>query len=239
MTQAVPGAGEVNIKEVIDHHRLGSMNTQQPILFINEPVGSTCTIVADLFRRNQIEPTPEMAGIMLGGIITDTLNLKGPTATEKDADIVSWLEQIADLKVDDLAREVFSSGSVILSMKPDDVIVADQKFYEENGVRFSVSQIEELGFQNFWKKSEELSEALRKFSSKEEVSFACMLVTDINQHNSLLLVSGDREFIERISYPSVEKGLIYDLQGVVSRKKQLIPFISSTLKGVPMANPAS
>ncbi|MBD5780552.1 putative manganese-dependent inorganic diphosphatase [Pelagicoccus sp. NFK12] len=236
MTQAVPGAAEVNIKEVIDHHRLGSMNTQQPILFLNEPVGSTCTIVADLFRRHQIEPTPEMAGIMMSGIITDTLNLKGPTATEKDADIVEWLEKIAELKADDLAQEVFSSGSVILSMKPEQVIVADQKFYDENGVRFSVSQIEELGFQNFWQKSEELSEALRKFSKKEEVSFACMLVTDINRHNSLLLVAGDKEFIERISYPAVEKGLIYDLQGVVSRKKQLIPFISSTLKGVPIAS---
>ncbi len=239
MTQAVPGAGEVNIKEVIDHHRLGSMNTQQPILFINEPVGSTCTIVADLFRRHQIEPTPEMAGVMMSGIITDTLNLKGPTATEKDSDIVEWLEQIAALKADDLAKEVFSSGSVILSMEPEQVIVADQKFYEENGVRFSVSQIEELGFQNFWKNSEELSEALRKFSNKEEVSFACMLVTDINRHNSLLLVAGDSEFIERISYPAVEKGLIYDLQGVVSRKKELIPFISSTLKGVPLATPTN
>lgn len=239
MTQAVPGASEVNITEVIDHHRLGSMNTQQPILFINEPVGSTCTIVADLFRRNRVEPTPEIAGIMMSGIITDTLNLKGPTATEKDADILNWLEQIADIKAEELAQEVFSSGSVILSMKPEQVIVADQKFYEENGMRFSVSQIEELGFQNFWKKSEELSEALREFSRKEEVLFACMLVTDINRHNSLLLIAGDTEFIERISYPAVEKGHIYDLQGVVSRKKQLIPFISSTLKGVPLTNPTA
>lgn len=239
MTQAVPGAAEVNITEVIDHHRLGSMTTQQPILFINEPVGSTCTIVAELFKRHNIEPTPEMAGIMMSGIVTDTLNLKGPTATEKDAEILEWLEQIADLKANDLAREVFSSGSVIISMEPEQVIVADQKFYEENGVRFSVSQIEELGFQNFWDKSDELSEALRNFSRQEEVSFACMLVTDINRHNSLLLVAGDSEFIERISYPAVEKGLIYDLQGVVSRKKQLIPFISSTLKGVPHPSPSA
>lgn len=236
MGQAVPGAPEVNIREVIDHHRLGSMNTQQPILFINEPVGSTCTIIADLFRRRQIEPTPEMAGIMMSGIITDTLNLKGPTATEKDSEILEWLEEIAELKADDLAREVFSSGSVIVSMKPSEVVVADQKFYEENGVRFSVSQIEELGFQNFWDKHDELADALRKFNADEQVAFACMLVTDINRHNSLLLIAGDQEFIERISYPIVEKGLIYDLQGVVSRKKQLIPYISSTLKGMPISS---
>ena len=239
MTQAVPGAAEVNITEVIDHHRLGSLNTQQPILFINEPVGSTCTIVADLFRRHNLEPTSEIAGIMMSGIITDTLNLKGPTATRKDADVIEWLEQIAEISADDLAHQLFSSGSVIKSVDPDEVVVADQKFYEENGVRFSVSQIEELGFQNFWEKSEELSTALRKFASKEDVAFACMLVTDINRHNSLLLVAGDNEFIERISYPAVEKGAIYDLQGIVSRKKQLIPFISSTLKGVPIASQAS
>lgn len=239
MTQAVPGAAEVNIKEIIDHHRLGSLNTQQPILFINEPVGSTCTIVADLFRRHDLEPTSEIAGIMMSGIITDTLNLKGPTATQKDADIIEWLEQIADIKANDLASELFSSGSVIKSVEPDDVIVADQKFYEEAGLRFSVSQIEELGFQNFWEKSEELSAALKKFAAKEDVAFACMLVTDINRHNSLLLVSGDSDFIERISYPSVEKGSIYDLKGVVSRKKQLIPFITSTIKGVPIPSSAS
>ncbi|MBC2605284.1 putative manganese-dependent inorganic diphosphatase [Pelagicoccus albus] len=236
MTQAVPGAGEVNIKEVIDHHRLGSLTTQQPILFINDPVGSTCTIVANLFRNSGIEPSAEIAGIMMSGIITDTLNLKGPTATSKDADIIEWLEEIAQLKANDLAQELFSSGSVILSMKPAEVIVADQKFYEENGIRFSVSQIEELGFQNFWDKSEELLSALRSFTAEEDIAFACMLVTDINRHNSLLLVAGDNEFIERISYPAVEQGSIYDLQGVVSRKKELIPFISSTLKGVPVSN---
>ncbi|MDQ8205350.1 putative manganese-dependent inorganic diphosphatase [Pelagicoccus sp. SDUM812003] len=231
MGQAVPGASEVNIKEVIDHHRLGSMNTQQPILFINEPVGSTCTIVADLFRRNDLEPSPDIAGIMMSGIITDTLNLNGPTSTDKDSEILSWLESIAGIKADDLATEVFSSGSVILSLSPDQAVVADQKFYEENGVRYSVSQIEELGFQNFWKNSDELSLALENFVKKEGVSFACMLVTDINRQNSLLLVKGDPEFIDRIPYPPVEIGVIYDLQGVVSRKKQLIPFISSALKG--------
>lgn len=239
MTQAVPGANLVNIKEIIDHHRLGSVNTQQPILFINEPVGSTCTIVADLFRREKIEPSSEIAGIMMSGIISDTLNLTGPTTTDKDGEILSWLEGIADLKATDLAHEIFSSGSVILSMSPDDVILADQKFYEENSVRFSVSQIEELGFQNFWNNCEALTEALHRFVETQQVAFACMLVTDINRHNSLLLINGDHEFIDRISYPAVETGAIYDLQGIVSRKKQLIPYIATTLKGTSIASATS
>lgn len=229
--QAVPGAHEVNILEVIDHHRLG-LNTAQPIRFINEPVGSTCTIIADMFCRNGVEPTPEIAGIMMGGIISDTLNLTGPTSTAKDSEILSWLEKMADVKASDLAQKIFSSGSVIISMRPDDVIRADQKFYEEEKVKFSVSQIEELGFQNFWNCSEAMADALEQFVKSEGLDFACVLITDINKHNSLLLAKGDPDHIEGISYPAVQRGLIYDLKGVVSRKKQLIPYLTSMLKGV-------
>lgn len=229
--QAVPGAEEVNITEIIDHHRLGSVNTQQPILFINEPVGSTCTIVADQFRRHQLEPRPDIAGIMMSGIISDTLNLTGPTATEKDSEVLEWLESLAGISASELSQEIFSSGSVILNLAADKVILADQKFYDESEVRFSVSQVEELGFQNFWKNSTALSDALDAFVKKQGIALAFLLVTDINRHNSLLLVCGDQEFIDRISYPPVEKGLIYDLQGVVSRKKQLIPYITSVIRG--------
>ncbi|MDE0768158.1 MAG: putative manganese-dependent inorganic diphosphatase [Opitutaceae bacterium] len=235
MTQAVPGAREVNIKEVIDHHRLG-ISTAQPIRFINDPVGSTCTIIAQLFRQSNIEPTPEIAGIMMSGIISDTLNLTGPTATEQDTEVIIWLESIAGIKANELAMEIFNSGSILLSMAADEVICSDQKFYEENEFRFSVSQIEELGFSNFWDHSEELSEALENFVKNENLDFACILVTDINHHNSLLLVKGDDEFIINISYPAVQKGHIYDLKGIVSRKKQLIPFITSTLKGDSRGN---
>ena len=235
MSQAVPGASDVNIKEVIDHHRLG-INTAQPIRFINDPVGSTCTIIAQLFRQSNIEPNPEIAGIMMSGIISDTLNLTGPTATDQDTEVISWLEKIAGIQSSELAMEIFNSGSIILSMVAEEVICSDQKFYEENDFRFSVAQIEELGFRNFWDHSEELSEALENFVARENLDFACVLITDINHHNSLLLAKGDDEFINNISYPSVQKGLIYDLKGIVSRKKQLIPFITATLKGGPRVN---
>jgi manganese-dependent inorganic pyrophosphatase len=235
MSQAVPGASDVNIKEVIDHHRLG-INTAQPIRFINDPVGSTCTIIAQLFRQSNIEPNPEIAGIMMSGIISDTLNLTGPTATDQDTEVISWLEKIAGIQSSELAMEIFNSGSIILSMVAEEVICSDQKFYEENDFRFSVAQIEELGFRNFWDHSEELSEALENFVARENLDFACVLITDINHHNSLLLAKGDDEFINNISYPSIQKGLIYDLKGIVSRKKQLIPFITATLKGGPRVN---
>jgi manganese-dependent inorganic pyrophosphatase len=232
MSQAVPGAAEVNIVEVIDHHRLGALNTQQPILFINEPVGSTCTIVADQFRRSGLVPSPSIAGVMMGGIISDTLNLVSPTSTEKDALLLRWLENISGVQADHLAETIFSSGSVILSSSPDEVIRADFKIYEEEGVRFSVSQVEELGFSNFRKHDEKITDALARLRAAEGLYFAGLLVTDINTQNSLFVIKGEREFLERITYKSVEHADIFDMPGIVSRKKQLLPFLTSILRSL-------
>lgn len=230
LTQAVPGAAEVTITEIIDHHRLGSVSTQQPILFLNEPVGSTCTIVADLYRREGLTPSPSIAGVMMGGIISDTLHLNSPTSTEKDASLLGWLSSIAGVNSRSLADAIFSSGSVILANPPEVVIRSDFKIYEEDHVRFAVSQVEELGFGNFWNHSKNLIAALGKLQVDERLMFAALLVTDINTQNSLLLVKGDADFIARINYPHVEKDEIFDMPGIVSRKKQLIPYLSSLLK---------
>jgi Inorganic pyrophosphatase/exopolyphosphatase len=230
MSQAVTGADEVTIAEILDHHRLGAINTQQPILFINEPVGSTCTIIADLFRRENILPSPEIAGIMMSGLISDTLHLNGPTTTRKDAILLAWLAEIAGVNSKKLAEEIFNSGSVILANPPETVVRSDYKIYEEEGVRFAVSQVEELGFGNFWQNAKPIAAALQALREEERLAFAALLVTDINTQNSLLLVKGDAGFIERISYAHVEKDEIFDLPGVVSRKKQLIPYLTSVLR---------
>ncbi|HZP59703.1 MAG TPA: putative manganese-dependent inorganic diphosphatase [Opitutaceae bacterium] len=230
MSQAVTGANEVTITEIIDHHRLGPLNTPQPSLFINEPVGSTCTIIAELFRRDGIAPSPDIAGIMMSGIISDTLHLNSPTTTEKDASNLAWLARIAGVDSRELADSIFSSGSVILASPPDKVIRSDFKLYEEDGVRFAVSQVEELGFGNFWQHAKQLAAALQQLRDEERLAFAALLVTDINTQNSLLLVKGDAELISRIHYAHVEKDEIFDLPGIVSRKKQLIPYLTSILK---------
>jgi manganese-dependent inorganic pyrophosphatase len=230
MSQAVTGAGEVTIAEVIDHHRLGTLNTAQPILFINEPVGSTCTIVADLFRRENLKPSPDLAGLMMAGVISDTLNLNSPTSTEKDGEVLRWLSRQSGVNPRELADLIFSSGSVILANPPEKVVRSDYKIYTEDGVRFAVSQVEELGFGNFWGQAKALSGALNDLCAAEQLLFSALLVTDINTQNSLLLVRGDSEVISRISYPHVEKDEIFDLPGIVSRKKQLIPYLTSLLK---------
>jgi len=228
--QAVNGASEVQITEILDHHRLGNIPTEQPILFINRPVGSTCSIVADLFKTHKLTPEPNIAGIMMAGIISDTLLLNSPTATPLEGELLDWLSPIAGIEPEALADIIFTAGSVVINSKPAEVISSDCKIYNEGELRFSVSQIEELGFDKFWKKEDALGKALEAYRIKEKLFFSFLLVTDINSHDSLLVVAGNDELKASINYPQRGQSNIYELSGIVSRKKQLIPYISSLLK---------
>jgi manganese-dependent inorganic pyrophosphatase len=228
--QAVNGASEVQITEILDHHRLGNIPTEQPILFINRPVGSTCSIVADLFKTHKLKPEPNIAGIMMAGIISDTLLLNSPTATPLEGELLNWLSPIAGIKPEALADIIFTAGSVVINSKPAEVISSDCKIYDEGELRFSVSQIEELGFDKFWKKEDALGKALEAYRIREKLFFSFLLVTDINSHDSLLVVAGNDELKASINYPQRGQSNIYELSGIVSRKKQLIPYISSLLK---------
>jgi manganese-dependent inorganic pyrophosphatase len=228
--QAVNGASEVQITEILDHHRLGNIPTEQPILFINRPVGSTCSIVADLFRTQSLTPEPKIAGIMMAGIISDTLLLKSPTTTPLEGELLDWLAPIAGIEPKALAELIFTAGSVVINNTPEKVISSDCKIYDEGELRFSVSQIEELGFDDFWKNEDDLGQALEAYRKEEDLYFSFLLVTDINSHDSLLVVAGNDELKSAINYPQRGQSNIYQLSGIVSRKKQLIPYISSLLK---------
>ncbi len=230
LSQAVPGADQATIVGIIDHHRLGPVATPQPILFLNEPVGSTCTIVADLFRRDGLEPSADLAGLMMAGLVSDTLNLQSPTSTEKDARLLAWLEARAGMGARELADLIFSSGSVVLASPPDKIVRADFKLYDEGGARFSVSQVEELGFDNFRARAGAIASALADLRAEERLVFAALLVTDINTQNSLLLIKGDPAFVARIGHAPVVEHEVFDLPGVVSRKKQLVPYLAGLLK---------
>jgi manganese-dependent inorganic pyrophosphatase len=169
---------------------------------------------------------------MMSGLISDTLHLNSPTTTPKDAEILAWLSQIAGEEPRALAEAIFSSGSVIQANTPGAIVQADHKVYEEEGVRFAVSQVEELGFGNFWGRAKDIAASLEDLRRAERLSFAALLVTDVNTQNSLLLVKGDPELIGRITYAHVEKDEIFDLPGIVSRKKQLIPYLTSLLREI-------
>jgi manganese-dependent inorganic pyrophosphatase len=229
LSQAVQGADEVEIIEIIDHHRIGTLSTQHPILFRNEPVGSTSTIVADCFFRHDVELPQPVAGLLLAGVVSDTLNLTSPTTTPRDAEILKKLEQISQVNAREFTEKLFASGS-LLTLKPaPQAITTDCKEYAENGAKFSVAQIEETGFDQFWKRKADLLAALEEYRAGKSYHFSALLVTDVTTQDSLLLVVGDEKFIKRIDHPRVEPG-IYDLREVVSRKKQLLPYLTHCLR---------
>jgi manganese-dependent inorganic pyrophosphatase len=169
---------------------------------------------------------------MMSGIISDTLHLNSPTSTDKDADILRWLSGVAGVEAGELAGLIFASGSVILSSTPEEVIRNDMKVYEQGEISYSVSQVEELGFNNFWQHRAALEEALETVRQRENYYVAALFVTDINSQNSLLLVQGEQELIEQINYPLVEAQDVFELQGIVSRKKQLIPYFTTLLSSI-------
>ena len=230
LSQAVQGAEQATIIEVLDHHRLGGgLRSSQPIRFVNQPVGSTCTLVADRYRTAAVTPAPGMALCMASGIISDTLNLKSPTTTDVDRDTLEWLQGFCEADLKAYAKEFFEVGSSLRSCTSGRVVSEDCKEFTECGSRFSISQIEEIGFERFWKRRDELHASLEELCEQRGLDFSCLLVTDIVSNGSLLLLSSEQESWETLQYPQLDKNL-YQLDGVVSRKKQLLPLIIRLLE---------
>ncbi|NDG70654.1 MAG: putative manganese-dependent inorganic diphosphatase [Proteobacteria bacterium] len=228
LTQAVAGAEEVPIVEILDHHRIGVAPTQQPILFMNRPVGSTSTIVADCFRQARLPISKPIAGLLMCGMISDTLNLTSPTTTDVDREIMQELSKICGVKPTDLASEIFSVGSPLLTLSTKEVVTADCKEYDERGILFSVSQIEEISFAQVERQRAALLEEMEKYRVSHNYFFSALLITDVNTQNSILLVRGSESFTRLIDFP--EDGLhAWRLDGIVSRKKQLLPYLTETL----------
>lgn len=231
LSQAVAGAEKMPIVEILDHHRLGGFATDAPILFWNNPVGSTSTIVAMCYRQLGVPIPKAIAGLLMAGLISDTLNLTSPTATPIDGEILKHLAEIAETDPAELADAIFSVGSPLLTMTAEAAINVDCKEYQEDGLRFSVAQIEELSFAPFQEKQAALLEALDQHCRAGRYLFSALLVTDISTKVSVLLVCGAEAFRRQIDYPALGSNQ-WELDGVVSRKKQLLPYLLGCLQGM-------
>lgn len=228
-SQAVAGADEAEIIEVLDHHRLsGNLRTKEPVRFINEPVGSTSTIVGIMYRMRGMTPDKATAICLCAGLISDTLHLTSPTTTNTDREILEWLAGVAGVDAAQFVKDFFAAGSLLREATPARAIEGDRKVFEENGWRISISQIEEMGLDEFWKKQAELHGALEALCAAHKLHFACLMVTDITAHHSVLLVAGDTRVETAIDADHHRRSpQVYDMPGVVSRKKQLFPYLSS------------
>ena len=230
LAQAVTGADEAEILEVLDHHRVGGgLISREPIRFQNDTVGSTCTMVTRCYRREGLVPPGGIGQCLAAGIISDTLNLSSPTTTPVDRDMLAWLGTACGFDPAAFAEAFFAVGSVLQLCSPREALRMDCKEYTEGPWRLVVAQIEEIGFEHFLGHRAALAAALDDLLREQRLDFGCLLVTDISLNNSLLLVAGDPRVIDTIEYPRLDSHL-FQLDAVVSRKKQQLPHLARHLQ---------
>lgn len=230
--QAVPGADAVEIAEVIDHHKLGNSHSTTPISFFTSPVGSTCTLVAMRYRASGIDPQTTIAALLLAGILSDTVILKSPTTTELDRQMVAWLEQVAALDATHFGREIFAASSSLKNFKSAEAaVMADYKLFQHEGKSIGIGQVEVVGYDEFFEMKEELLAALSTMKKQEGLFISGLMITDITTESSLFLVEGYTRIAHFMDYPQLEPHL-YELKGVMSRKKQMVPHLFKILSKV-------
>ena len=225
LSQAVEGIEHYTIREVIDHHRIGAIPTKNPITFINRPVGSTSTQIAVLYKENKIPIPKDVASLLLCGILSDTLILQSGTTTEQDKEIAEYLSDITDLDIKQLGNEILLAGSNISGRNAGELIRQDMKEYTEGKISYTASQIEVGNPKEILERKADFMAELEIERRSHKALFSCLLVTDITKLSSVLLMDCDPKFTEFITFPKQEENVYY-LQGVVSRKKQLIPLLT-------------
>lgn len=227
--QAVNGVEEAEITEVIDHHRLaGDLVSREPIRYLNEPVGSTCTLVGRKFFHRGLMPAPSVAMCLCAGIVSDTLCLTSPTTTLLDREMLTWLSGVAGVDPKKFTDEFFAVGSLIANGTTDEILNADRKEFTEQGLTVSISQVEERDLVGFAARRSELEAALKDLYERESYHLAVLAVTDVALHHSMILAIGNEATLARLPFERIDETLFH-APGVVSRKRQIFPAVCEAI----------
>ena len=228
--QAVNGVEEAEVIEVIDHHRLaGDLVSREPIRYLNEPVGSTCTLVGRKFFYRGIMPPAGVAMCLCGGIVSDTLCLTSPTTTILDREMLTWLGGVAGVDPKKFTEEFFAVGSLIANGTPDEIINADRKEFTEQDQSVSISQVEERDLHGFAARREELQRELQELHDSHNYDLSILAVTDVALHHSMLLAIGRDSILSKLPFERVDDTLFH-APGVVSRKRQIFPAVCEAIQ---------
>ena len=230
-SQAVDGIEEAEIIEIIDHHRLGDIETVSPITFRNQPVGCTATIINQMYEENEIEVPREIAGILCGAIISDTLLFRSPTCTPLDERTAKKLAKISDIDLEQMAQEMFNAGSNLKGKSAEDICFQDFKQFTVNDTIFDVGQITSMSKEELAAIRDMMTEHLPKVLEAHNLNMIYFMLTDILAESTELLCVGTGArgiALSAFDLPDNAKSLI--LKGVVSRKKQLIPVLVETMQ---------
>lgn len=229
-SQSVSGIEEAQILEIVDHHRLGDIQTAEPILVINEPVGATSTIVFGLFKESDIVLPKEIAGTMLGAILSDTVLLKSPTTTDKDKLAVDELAAYVGVDATEFGVEMYRQASDIASVSARDLIFSDFKLYEFNDMKLGIGQFETIDLSSILARKEEILDAMNQVLLDRGYYGLVLMVTDILKEGTELLVVGKTKVAEKAFGKKLVASSLF-LPGVISRKKQVAPPLARALAG--------
>lgn len=225
-TQSIDGIETANVLEIIDHHRVQSVPTNEPIYFRNEPVGSTATIVSKIYLERLVNMPKKIAGILMAGIISDTLYFKSPTTTETDKKLLKILEEISGIDSEEFAKEMFKAGTSLKGKTVEEILNIDQKKFSISGYDFLLSQVFTMDDEFLDELKEDISKVMKDTVEDKEISGFVTMVTNILDESS-------KVFIESSFYKGIKNELnreddrkVFEVKGLLSRKKQLLPAVT-------------
>ena len=229
--QAVEGIEEAEVLEIIDHHRIGAMETEGPVYFRNVPVGCTCTIVYQMYRENDVEIDPTTAGLLLSAILSDTLMFRSPTCTPADERAARALAELAGVDLEEYADAMFAHGGDVSGKTAEEVFNGDYKIFTSGDVRFGVGQGSYMTEKNRRAAQALVGPYLPEALAKQQLDYIFYMFTDVRNSSTELLMAGAgaAELVEKTFHTALENG-VATLPGVVSRKKQMIPALINAIK---------
>lgn len=226
-SQSVAGIENAKIIAVVDHHRINNFQTSEPLFYYAQPVGCTATILLELFKANNIEIEPKIAGLMLSAIISDTLLLKSPTTTDKDKKAVEELAKIANVDISKYGLDMLKAGTDLDKYTEDELIRLDAKCIEKEEIKYVIAQVNTVSIPDVLKRKAKIEEEMNKEILAKGLSLFAFVITDIVNSNSEAIVLGDRTELISKSYEIDDD--IAVMPGVVSRKKQILPLIEKNM----------
>ena len=230
-TQAVDGISGADILEIIDHHRIGSLETMSPVFFRNQPLGCTATIIYQMYQEQKVAIDKKVAGLLCSAILSDTLMYRSPTCTPLDKAVAEELAQIADISIEEHAKAMFQAGSDFGSKTPEEIFYQDFKTFSQDGVEFGVGQLSAMTQEELEQVRDKLLPYLRDVLVERKIEMVFVMLTNIIEETTYLICAGEKadDLVEK-AYHVHKEGDYHVLKGVVSRKKQLIPMFMSAMQ---------
>ena len=228
-SQSVRAIEKAQVLEVIDHHRINDFASQYPVQFRNEIVGSTSTVIATIFRENQIPIPTNLAGLLLGAILSDTLNFHSPTTTDKDRATANILAAIADLDIEEFAQEMFQASATNVDTSAAQLITLDMKIFDVENCKISISQVILASMSDLHISAVEIQTALDRFAEKKDLDLSVLAFTSIQENGSTLYFGGNRVAWAKEAFPDAPDQECTFHQGLLSRKQQLLPRLTEVI----------